>query len=119
MIGPKLDGVARGALGASLIALLSGCVVLPRTVEVADRDCQIMARHMVLEATQVAAIGGCANQGCVALVVGASVVTAATAIVSGTIYVVGNMAYWLERQARCEPPRPQPDIDALAPTATP
>jgi hypothetical protein len=35
--------------------------------------------------------------------VGASVVTAATIVVSGSIVVVGNIAYWLERKARCQP----------------
>ena len=109
----------RCAAAIGLVALLPACVVLPRTIEVADRDCQMIARHMVLEAVQVAAIGGCANQGCVALIVVASAVTAATAVVSGTIYVVGNTAYWLERQARCEPPRPQPEIDALVPASSP
>ncbi len=107
---------ARLALALIVVALLPACMVLPRTVEVADRDCQLMVRRVVLDQVQVAAIGGCANQGCVALVVAATAVTAATAIVSGTIYVVGNVAYWFDRQARCEPPRPQPEIDALAPS---
>jgi type III secretory pathway component EscU len=57
---------------------------------------------MVLEEVQVAAIGGCANQGCVALVVGASVVTAASVVISGTIVVTGNIAYWFERKTSCQ-----------------
>jgi hypothetical protein len=111
---------SRSAFGLlALVPLLASCVVLPRTVQVFDRDCQTMAKHMVLDQVQVAAIGGCANQGCVALIVAASVVTAATAVVSGTIYVVGNVAYWVERQSRCEPPLVDPAIDALAPAPTP
>ncbi|HEY4069716.1 MAG TPA: hypothetical protein VGM74_22600 [Burkholderiaceae bacterium] len=115
----KVERAGRCALAIGVVTLLPACMVLPRTVQIADRDCQLMARHVVLEETQVAAIGGCANQGCVALIVAAGVVTAATAVVSGTIYIVGNAAYWLERQARCEPPRPQPEIDALMPTPAP
>jgi len=77
---------------------------LPRTTQLFDRDCQVFANHMVLEEVQVAAIGGCANQGCVALIVGASVVTAASVIISGTIVVTGNIAYWFERKSQCRRP---------------
>ena len=59
--------------------------------------------NLVLEGGQVAAIQHCENQGCLALIVGASVVTAATVIVSGSIVVVGNVVSWLERKARCLP----------------
>jgi hypothetical protein len=81
--------------------LLQGCMVLPKTEQVYDRDCQMAAKHMTLEAVQVAAIQGCANEGCVALVVAATAVTAASAIVSGTIVLAGNVAYWFERNAQC------------------
>jgi hypothetical protein len=86
-------------LAAALI--LAGCVYVPRTTQVFDRDCQMVARHMVLEEVQVASINRCANDGCIALIVGASAVTAASAIVSGTIVVAGNVVYWFERRARC------------------
>ena len=89
-------------LEASAAALLSACVYVPRTTQVYDFDCKVMANHMILEGGQVAAIQHCENQGCVALVVGAGVVTAATVIVSGSIVVVGNIAYWFERRARCQ-----------------
>ena len=82
-------------------AALQACVYVPRTNQVYDRDCQVTANHMVLEGVQVAAIEGCANEGCVALVVAAGAVTAASVIVSGTIVVVGNVAYWFERNAHC------------------
>jgi hypothetical protein len=84
-----------------LCAVVQACVYLPRTTQVFDAECQVMVNHMVLEGGQVAAIQHCQNQGCVALIVGASVVTAATVIVSGTIVVAGNVAYWFERKARC------------------
>ena len=88
------------ALG--LCALAQGCVFAPRTTQVYDADCRLMVNHMVLEGSQVAEIQGCQNQGCVALVVGAGVFTAATVVISGTIVVVGNVAYWFERRARCQ-----------------
>jgi hypothetical protein len=85
-----------------LALALSGCIYVPRTTQVFDPECRIMANHMVLEGAQVAAIHQCANQGCVALIVAAAAVTAATVIVSGTIVVVSNVAYWFERNARCQ-----------------
>lgn len=84
-------------------SLLAACVYVPRTTQAYDFECRVMANHMVLEGGQVAAIQHCENQGCVALIVGAGVVTAATVIVSGSIVVVGNIAYWFERKARCQP----------------
>lgn len=87
-----------------LPALLSACLYVPSTVEFYDPQCRVMAKQMVLEGGQVAAIQHCENQGCVALVVGASAVAAASVIVSGSVVVAGNIAYWLERQARCQAP---------------
>ena len=84
-----------------LCAVLQGCVYLPRSTQVFDAECGVMVNHMVLEGGQVAAIQRCENQGCVALIVGAGIVTAATVVISGTIVVVGNVAYWFERKARC------------------
>ena len=89
-----------------VMILLQACVFLPRTTQVYDRDCQVLVRHMDLEEVQVASINRCANEGCVALVVGASAVTAASILISGTIVVAGNVAYWFERQAQCLGPAP-------------
>lgn len=85
-----------------LLLLLSSCIYVPRTTQVFDPDCRVMAKHMVLEGGQVAAIQQCANEGCVALIVAAAAVTAASVIVSGTIVVVSNVAYWFERNQRCQ-----------------
>jgi hypothetical protein len=106
-IGVSRSGAAartnsrRLVLGAA--TLLSACVYVPRTTLVYDHECKVMTKHLVLEGGQVAAIQRCENQGCIALIVGASVVTAATIVVSGSIVVVGNIAYWLERKSRCQP----------------
>jgi len=89
---------------------LSGCMAVPRTVEVYDPSCRSMMRRVVLDEVQIGAIAGCANQGCVALVVGASAFTAATYLVSGTIMVVGNVAYEVERRVQCNPADASPVI---------
>lgn len=85
------------------VALMQGCVYLPRTTQVYDPDCHVMANRMVLEEVQVAAIHHCANEGCVALVVTAGLATAASVVISGTIVVAGNVAYWFERRSGCVP----------------
>lgn len=87
----------------ALLAGLQGCVFVPRTTQVYDAACQTVTRHMVLQEVQVAAIQGCQNEGCVALIVMAGAVGAASAVVSGTIVITGNIAYWLEKQAQCRP----------------
>jgi hypothetical protein len=81
--------------------LLSACIVLPRTEIVFDDDCKIQKRQMVLDVHQIGWFGGCANEGCVALLVGAGAVATATAVISGSIAVVGNVVYWLERRGQC------------------
>lgn len=92
------------SLAAALASLaLQGCVYLPRTITLPDPQCHGLHKQMILEGTQVAAIQGCINNGCVALVAAAGIVTATTAIVSGSIVIVGNVVYWIERQANCEP----------------
>jgi len=82
---------------------LAGCVFLPRTTQVFDADCRILSRQMVLEPVQLGAFHACANEGCQVLVVGAAITAAASLAISGTIVVAGNIAYWLERQAQCQP----------------
>ena len=64
--------------------LLTACVYVPRMTQVYDHERRAMYKQLVLEGGQVAAIQHCENQGCVALIVGASIVTAATIVVSGS-----------------------------------
>jgi hypothetical protein len=81
--------------------LLVGCIYLPRTTTIYDQDCQIDARHMELEVTQLEGFGRCRNEGCVALLAAAGAVTAASAVVSGSIVVAGNVVYWFEKRGTC------------------
>jgi predicted small integral membrane protein len=87
-------------------ALLCACVVVPVTVADYDTGCQVVTHHMELQAVQVGAIASCNNQSCAALVIAAAGVTAASAIISGSIVVIGNAAYWAEHRAGCVAPRP-------------
>jgi len=83
------------------VLAISGCVVVPVTVEGFDPDCRVVTHHMELQPVQVNAIGRCGDAGCAALVLG---VGAASAIISGSIVVVGNIAYWAEHRTNCVAP---------------
>jgi hypothetical protein len=96
-------------------ALLAGCIVVPRTVASYDARCHVVTRHMTVEAVQVAAIQNCTNQGCTSLLVAGIASVAVTAIVSGSIAVVGNMVYWAEERGDCRPDAAGPAGPALPP----
>ena len=85
-------------------ALTSACVVVPVTTEDYDAECQAVTRHMELKTVQVVAINQCNGQGCQVVVIAALGVTAASAIVSSSIVVIGNMVYWAERRTGCPAP---------------
>ena len=91
----------RAAASTVLLLSLAGCIYLPRTTTVYDPGCQIEARHMTLQATQIGALGHCQGQGCAELLVAAGAVAAASAVVSGSIVVTGNIVYWFEKEGRC------------------
>ncbi len=84
------------------LALLQGCVFVPRTVEIYDPECQLLARQMVLESSVVLnTLHHCGGDMCAAVLVGAGVVTAASLVVSGSIAIIGNVVYWFESRGRC------------------
>lgn len=83
-------------------ALLQGCLYLPRATSAYDEVCKVESKQMVLEASQVASLGHCVQERCVVLLAAAGVVTAVSAVVSGSIMVTGNIVYWLEKQGRCD-----------------
>ena len=88
-----------GSLVAALVA--QGCVVLPQTRETYDPQCRMLTRQVTLETAVLGGFHACHGRGCEVLLVTAGVVTAASAVVSGSIAVVGNVVYWFEKQGRC------------------
>lgn len=95
-----------GAAAAwGVAAAAAGCIYAPRTVSVYDPDCRIVSRHMVLDAQQVAAISRCQNEGCLTLLVAMGAVSAVSAVISGSVVVVGNVMYWFEKRSQCQPLR--------------
>ena len=104
----RLARTARAALAALVLTLGSACVVVPQTRETYDADCRTMRKQMTLETAVVGGFQRCSGEGCVALLAAAGAVTAATAVVSGSIALVGNVVYWFERQGQCKPPATAP-----------
>lgn len=93
-----ISAVAAIILGSTV---LGGCVYVPKTTTTYDEKCRFYKRHMTLEVQQVGVIAGCAGDACIAALTLFGAASAATAIVSGSVVVVGNVVYWLEKQGRC------------------
>ena len=90
------------SLGLALAgASLAACVYVPRTTEVYDADCRILARQMTLEVQQIGFFLGCSGSSCGAILVTLGAVTVASAVVSGSIVLAGNVVYWFEKRGRC------------------
>lgn len=104
------------ALAAAL--LLGGCIVVPRSTEVYDPRCRTMVRQMVLETAVVGTIGHCSNDGCAVMLASMGIVSAASAVVSGSVAVIGNILYWAERRGQC-PPEPTEPSGVAVPAAAP
>jgi len=110
LVGPSMRGSKRTntsgavrtsvALGA-VAALLPGCVVVPRTTTSYDRECQVVSKRVELEAVQVAQLGSCRNADCGVLLAVVGITAVGSAVISGSIAIVGNVAFWLERQGQC------------------
>lgn len=111
--------IAAAAAGA---AALAGCVVVPRTTETYDPQCQRQARQVTLEVQVVAHIGHCHGDQCLAMLASAGIIAVASAVVSGSVAIVGNIAYWIERQGPCPSPSAppaSPTPSAFTPPAVP
>lgn len=93
------------AVAAAL--LVSGCVVVPVNRASYDDDCKLATHHMDLTTVQLKEIYGCdtryPNLGPLCVLGAVGLATVST-VVSGSIVVVGNVAYWTERRAACVAP---------------
>jgi hypothetical protein len=95
--------------------LATGCVIVPVTTASYDPDCRFVTHHMELQPVQLMQLQSCGDRSCELAVLAALGVTAVSAVVSGSIAVIGNVAYWAEHRANC-PARP-PEAAASAVSA--
>lgn len=106
---------ARPASTAAAAALLAGCVIVPATTTTYDAACEVTSRRVTLEPVQVGVFFGCQSRDCAALLVAAGAAALASAVVSGSVAVVGNVVYWLEEQGQCHGVLPRSRAASEAP----
>jgi len=95
-------------LMACLSVLLSACMVVPEVSESYNKKCQQVEKKISLTVEQVDAFHQihCSNSHeCKAeflgQVAGAVLVLPLSAVVSGSIALIGNSLYWLQEQGQC------------------
>lgn len=91
-----------------LFFTLCACVVKPNVTSSYDDKCQVVTKKIELSMEQVQAFHGLncsSNHQCKAQflgqIAGAVLVLPLSAIISGSIAVVGNTMYWLNEQGQC------------------
>jgi hypothetical protein len=87
--------------------LLQGCMFRPEVIHVApEPGCTYVAREMVLKLDVGRGVRPqCSTHyDCAAFLVIVGAVAAASMVVSGSIVIVGNVVYWLEKQGKCLQP---------------
>ena len=91
------------------LLLISACSYQAKTVRYYDEDCGAIQKKFVLTKTKLNLMTGaksCHDDECKKMllvrVVGAPFVGPISAIISGTITVVGNTVYWLQRKVQCD-----------------
>lgn len=95
------------ALTATLALTLAGCVYVfsPQVVTLYDEDCDVVFQKMELTVEQHDALAGrgqCSGEkDCLTFVAAVLMITPVSAIISGSIVVAGNTAYWMEHKGQC------------------
>ena len=93
----------RKSLMLLLVGLLTGCMVSTQVVQHYDDECHIVTKHVELNKPQFEGINYCRNAAdCIGNLVGLGVMSAASVVISGSVVVVGNAVYWLEKQGQCQ-----------------
>jgi len=100
--------IIRGWIIHGMALVLSACVYVPVVDEheAASSNCKTYTKSMSLETIEIH--GNLAENGCinnrdcvVGALAGVIVVTAGSAIISGSIVITGNTLHWLEYQGTC------------------
>ncbi len=101
------------------LGVLAGCIVVPQTQAVYDPDCKVMTHQVTLETAVMGGFTHCSGDACAAMLATLGFVTAASVVVSGSIAVVGNAVYWIERQGSCAKTRAAAGAATPASASTP
>ena len=78
--------------------ILSNCAFYPKKVELYDQDCNLKYKQLELKSSTRDIISGqCNNEGCIANLLTIPI----QALIAGSIVIVGNTIFWLEKEAHC------------------
>jgi hypothetical protein len=92
----------RKSLMLLFVGSLTGCMVTTQVVQHYDDECHIVTKHVELNKPELASIGYCRDAtSCVGNLVVMGAMSAASVVISGSVVVVGNAVYWLEKQGQC------------------
>jgi hypothetical protein len=83
--------------------LISGCIYYPKRVEVYDSDCNIKTRKLTLGVIASNSVPNCSGGNAGPCLAAIAAVGPVTAVVSGSIVVIGNTLYYLEKEGPCTP----------------
>jgi len=81
--------------------LISGCIYYPKRVEVYDSDCNIRTRKLTLGVIGSNSVPSCSGGNAGACLAAIAAVGPVTAVVSGSIVVIGNTLYYMEKEGPC------------------
>jgi len=87
--------------------MLTSCAVKPTVKSEYNKECRIVQKEVKLSIEQIGSFKAfnCSNEQCMtqflAQVAGSAVVFSVSALVSGSIAVVGNSIFWLDEQGEC------------------
>jgi hypothetical protein len=81
--------------------LLSSCLVLPKVDMNQPLPCPLVTRQVTLDVVQIASIESCRGDACLMQLTAGGVIFAASAVVSGSVALVGNTLHWIERLGKC------------------
>ncbi len=107
-------------LGLSLT--LGGCIVMPRTEMHYDDACDVEYKHITLTAEQVnlaSASMQCDSRECAIVLAAQLLAIPVSALISGSIVLVGNTMYWAQHKGACmRAPEPvNPEVPLIPPTS--
>jgi hypothetical protein len=98
------------------VLVLQGCAY-PKVVKYYDEECQIMAKRMELDVTNVRVAQSCQNDSCLLSLATGLAFSATSIVISGSVVQVGNALYWKERNRKCKRGEPYTPGEAPAPSS--
>jgi hypothetical protein len=86
---------------SSCVLALTGCLVLPKVDMNQPVPCPLVTREVTLDTVQLAHIGHCYGDACLMQLTAGTVIFAVSAVVSGSVALIGNTLHWIERTGKC------------------